>query len=114
MPLRFSTLYRKTKPPVEISLILGSGEECGRDSQFAFSEKLWRLLLRILYCPHKQYLLSLIISDHKEEGTVYFHVECFLHWHNRCNTDTHTRYCGGFCPFFVYINISFMFDFADF
>src|SRR3990167_8935183 len=23
MPLRFSTLYRKTKPPVEISLILG-------------------------------------------------------------------------------------------
>src|SRR3989338_10347894 len=27
MPLRFSTLYRKTKPPVEISLILGWGEE---------------------------------------------------------------------------------------
>src|SRR3989338_1979846 len=26
MPLRFSTLYRKTKPPVEISLILGWGE----------------------------------------------------------------------------------------
>src|SRR3989338_10876267 len=25
MPLRFSTLYRKTKPPVEISLILGVG-----------------------------------------------------------------------------------------
>ena len=25
MPLRFSTLYRKTKPPVEISLILGCG-----------------------------------------------------------------------------------------
>src|SRR3989338_2315004 len=25
MPLRFSTLYRKTKPPVEISLILGLG-----------------------------------------------------------------------------------------
>ena len=25
MPLRFSTLYRKTKPPVEISLILGFG-----------------------------------------------------------------------------------------
>src|SRR3989344_5490265 len=29
MPLRFSTLYRKTKPPVEISLILGCG---GRNS----------------------------------------------------------------------------------
>jgi hypothetical protein len=26
MPLRFSTLYRKTKCPVEISLILGLGE----------------------------------------------------------------------------------------
>ena len=35
-----SLLYtlQESKTPVEISLILGSGEECGRDFQFAFSE----------------------------------------------------------------------------
>src|SRR3989344_3760756 len=67
-----------------------------------------------LFCSHEQYLLSLIISNHKEEGTVDFHVKCFLHGHYFCNTNTNTRYCGGLRPFFVYINISFMFDFADF